>query len=86
LNTQLRKQYEIPEEVKGVLITEVDQNSYAYRMGLRKGAVLMSINRNQIDGIQKFEEITSSLSSMNSVALYVYVPGQGSLMLSYPLQ
>ena len=86
LNTQLRKQYEIPEEVKGVLITEVDQNSYAYRMGLRKGAVLMSINRNQIDGIQKFEEITSSLSSGNSVALYVYVPGQGSLMLSYPLQ
>jgi len=86
LTDNLRKEYKISSNVNGLFINEVSSSSLAYRMGLRRGAVLLSINRQNITSTTEFEDIVSSLKKGQSVALYVYVPGEGSLMLSYPLQ
>lgn len=86
LTEALRREYKIASNVKGVFISDVDTASLAYRMGLRRGAVLLSINRQDISSTADFQEIVSKLKKGQSVALYVYIPGEGSLMLSYPLQ
>ncbi|MFW6222663.1 MAG: PDZ domain-containing protein, partial [Bacteroidota bacterium] len=86
LTDAIRSEYEIASNINGVFISDVDNTSLAYRMGLRRGAVLLSINRKDIFSIQEFEETASKLEKGQSVALYVYIPGEGSLMLSYPLQ
>ncbi|HOO32383.1 MAG TPA: Do family serine endopeptidase [Thermotogota bacterium] len=85
LTSEQKKAYQLPENFKGVLITEVDQKSQAYRMGLRMGAVLQSINRKTVDSTDTFDKLTSGLESGNYVALYVYIEGNGSYMLSYQL-
>ena len=86
LNNSLRNEYKISSNVNGLFISEVSTSSLAYRMGLRRGAVLLSINRQNTTTTNQFEDIVSKLKKGQSVALYVYVPGEGSLMLSYPLQ
>ncbi len=86
LTDNLRKEFKISDNVNGLFINDVEITSLAYRMGLRKGAVLLSINRQNIRSTEEFEETISRLKKGQSVALYVYIPGEGSLMLSYPLQ
>jgi len=86
LTDTLKKQYNISDKINGVFISEVDSASFAYRMGLREGAVLLSINRKNILTVEEFEKTISGLKKGQSVALYVFIPGEGSLMLSYPLQ
>jgi len=48
LTDENRARYGIPEEVKGVLVTNVDPNSTAYEKGLRPGQVIASINREPV--------------------------------------
>jgi S1-C subfamily serine protease len=48
LEGELRAQYEVPEEVEGVLITSVDPDSDSYRAGLREGDVILEINRERV--------------------------------------
>lgn len=86
LTDTLRSEYKIASNVKGVFISDVANSSLAYRMGLRRGAVLLSINRQDISTTADFQETVSKLKKGQSVALYVYIPGEGSLMLSFPLQ
>ncbi len=86
LTESLKKEYNISEKINGVFINEVDSESFAYRMGLRKGAVLLSINRKNIHSVEDFEKTVSGLKKGQSVALYVFIPSEGSLMLSFPLQ
>ena len=86
LTDSLRREYKISDSVDGLFISDVDNASLAYRMGLRRGAVLLSINRQNLQTIEEFEKTTSRLKKGHSVALYVFIPGEGSLMLSFPLQ
>lgn len=85
LTDKKREAYQIPGNFDGVFIARVDEKSFAYRMGLRTGAVLQSINRKTIDSVVGFNDLINELKSGTSVALYVFIPGEGSLMLSYPL-
>jgi len=48
LNPQLRQQFEVPREVQGALVTDVDEDSTAWKAGLRPGDVLVEINRQPV--------------------------------------
>jgi serine protease Do len=48
LNSEFRDQFEITDEVEGVLITSVDPDSDSYRAGLREGDVILEINRERV--------------------------------------
>jgi len=45
LTASTRSELSIPNNVEGLLISEVDADSAAYQLGIRKNAVLISINR-----------------------------------------
>ncbi|MEZ5347160.1 MAG: DegQ family serine endoprotease [Pyrinomonadaceae bacterium] len=51
LTPEIAKRLNIPAEVKGVLVTEVDPNSPAAEEGIRRGDVLIEINRTLVSSL-----------------------------------
>jgi len=86
LTASTRSELSIPNNVEGLLISEVDADSAAYQLGIRKNAVLISINRQTIKTLEAFDQLEKALKKGSSVALYLYIPGQGSVFVSYPIQ
>jgi len=48
LDGKIRQQLEIPREVQGAVVTDLDQSSAAYEAGLREGDVITEINREPV--------------------------------------
>lgn len=48
IDNQARNQLDLPKNVQGAVITDVDQNSAAYEAGLRPGDVIEEINRKPV--------------------------------------
>ena len=86
LTASTRSELSIPNNVEGLLISEVDADSAAYQLGIRKNAVLISINRQTLKTLEAFDQLEKALKKGSSVALYLYIPGQGSVFVSYPIQ
>lgn len=54
LNRSYRARLQIPAEVQGVIVTEVDPNSPAADSGLRQGDVIIAVNRMPTRNIREF--------------------------------
>jgi serine protease Do len=71
LTDDLRSQFNIPAEVKGVVIREVDANSAAADAGLTQGSVIQAVGRREIssvaDAVNALREVRGK-----KVVLYVY--------------
>ncbi len=50
LDSTARRHADIPEDIKGALVTSVDPDSNAAEAGLRSGTVIMEINRQSVRG------------------------------------
>jgi serine protease Do len=48
LNRGIRQQLEIPDEIRGALVTDVDQESNSAESGLQRGDVIVEINRQPV--------------------------------------
>jgi serine protease Do len=58
LNPALRRKFQIGERVsKGVVVTGVEPSSPAARAGLRPGDVVLEVNREKVDGVERFKEL-----------------------------
>ena len=53
LNAQIVKALNLPADVKGVVITSVDPNSDAAEKGIRRGDVIVSVNRQAVGNAQQ---------------------------------
>jgi serine protease Do len=58
LNQQTRQQYNIPKDVKGALITQVDPASASAQAGLQPGQVIESINRHRVTDADQAVQLT----------------------------
>ncbi len=52
LNADARQQLQIPDSVKGAIVTDVDQNSNAADAGLQQNDVIVEINRHAVNNSQ----------------------------------
>jgi serine protease Do len=53
LTAAVRREFGIPDDVNGALVTNVDPESNAFEAGLRQGHVIQSINRKAVDVADK---------------------------------
>lgn len=53
LNQAARRQFNVPDVVEGVLVTEVDPESAAYDKGLRPGSVILEINKRAVRSVSE---------------------------------
>jgi serine protease Do len=71
---------EIPQDVRGVIVSRVDPTGAAYQV-LRRGLVIMEINRRPVRSTDDFRRIVSSARPGDDLAVYYYDPTLGQRFL-----
>ncbi len=78
LTPDMRKKYRIRKSVKGVVITDVQADSPAEKVGLKEGDIIVSINNNAVrSSTEVGEAIRSVAESGNAKALLLVADGNG---------
>ncbi len=62
LTPQLRQQFNLPRTVEGAVVTDLDQDSTAYRSGLREGDVIREINHQPVKDAESAIDAVRDLS------------------------
>ena len=67
LDEQARKQFEVPEKVKGAVVTEVKPESAAAEAGLKAGDVIQEINRKPVKNAEDAVRLTENASDKTTL-------------------
>jgi serine protease Do len=74
MSPELAKKLRIPDKIKGVIVTDIDENSMAAGI-LAQGDVIQEINRNKVADTKTFTAMVSKIKKDESVLLLVYRGG-----------
>ena len=74
LNVAARQQFNIPNNVKGALVTDVDPDSPGAQAGLRPGDVILEVNRRPVKNSEEAVAMTENLKD-ESVLLRIWSRG-----------
>lgn len=68
------RRFSLPEELGGVMIVDVDSAGPARQGRVRRGQVVIEVNRHKVDSAAEFLKITAGLRPGAAVALYLFDP------------
>ncbi|MHA3775520.1 DegQ family serine endoprotease [Verrucomicrobiota bacterium sgz303538] len=71
IEPQIRKELELPENIKGVVITQIDPDSPSATAGLKRGDVIQEINREAVTTAKQAVELSEKLKKEKKVVLRV---------------
>jgi serine protease Do len=74
ITPEIAKQLNVPVRIKGVIITDVDENSPAAGI-LMQGDVIQQVNRKNVTGLKDYQEIASKVGKDEPVLLLIYRQG-----------
>jgi serine protease Do len=77
LTGELRRQLEIPDDIDGVIVTDVAEASPAAQVGIAAGDVIRRVRTN-IDSVDQFDREIGGFSPGDAVPLRVYSRRQGN--------
>ena len=72
---------DVPEPVQGVIVSRVDPSGAAYPAGVRRGFIVMEINRKPIHSVAEYDRIVGAARPGDVLALYCYDPSQAQRTL-----
>jgi serine protease Do len=72
---------EVPGTVSGVVISRVDPTGAAFQSLLRRGFVIMEINKQPVRSVAEYQRIISAARPGDVLAVYVYNPSLGERSL-----
>jgi serine protease Do len=75
INAETRKQFELPDSSKGVVITEIDPDSPSAEAGLKVGDVIHEINREPISSAKEAVDLSEKVKQEKKVLLRVSTKG-----------
>jgi serine protease Do len=78
ITNDIRLRQNIPEDITGLLITRVEQNSDAERKGIRPGDIIQEVNQTSVSSIEKFRSIIKTLNGKKKGVLLL-VNRQGNI-------
>jgi serine protease Do len=70
LTADIRKSLGVPEKVKGVVVTFVEE-----AVGLERGDVIIEVNRTPVPGVKEYDAVVSKIKPEGTVLLLVYRDG-----------
>lgn len=79
ITPDLRQQYEIREDLKGVVVTEVANNSIASERGIRAGDVVVEIDREEVRKPEDVPARVKAAKDQGKKSVLVLVDRQGDL-------
>src|SRR5262245_42819265 len=71
------RRMDIPASVQGVVVTRVDPAGAAFVPGMRRGFVIMEINRQPVRSVADFDRLLAAAHSGDALAFYGYDPSVG---------
>jgi len=84
LTEQLRARAEVPEEVDGLLVVEIEAGSNAAREGLRRGDVILEVNTRTVESLGAYRDALEE-GKDRPILLRVYRPASdGRIFLAIP--
>jgi serine protease Do len=75
LTPALASQYGIDKKMTGVVVTAIDQNSNAYRQGLRQGDLIEEVDQEQVETSQKFDSLVGKKKAGDTILLRIFRQG-----------
>ncbi len=75
IDAEARKRFDLPESVKGVVITEIDPESPSAEVGIKVGDVIHEANREAITNSKQAVEVSEKLKKEKKVLLRVSTKG-----------
>jgi len=78
LSHELRKQFSLPEAAKGVVITDVPQNSAAAAQALRPGDLVIAVGHEQVSAPEEVQQRVAAAKKNGRKNLLVRVEREGS--------
>jgi serine protease Do len=83
ITAETMQRFGFEEEVDGVLITDVDQSSEAYREArIRRGLVITEIDRKPVRSLDEFEEVYDAIESGSTFIVRLMDPSQGGTVVT----
>ena len=74
ISADIAKKLKVPERVKGVIVTDIDEGSMAAGV-LAQGDVIQEINRKKVADVKGYREIVSKIKKDESVLLLIFRGG-----------
>ena len=84
ITPELARRFNLEDtDAKGVLITDVDPNSAAYReANLRRGLIITEVDRKPVRSVEKFEEVYNAIKPGATFLLRLYDPQSGGTLIT----
>jgi serine protease Do len=87
LTPELRKQFSLPEAAKGVVITEVLQNSPGAAQGLRPGDLVVAVGHEAVGGLEELQQKIAAAKKNGRKNVLVRVEREGNTrFVALPLE
>ena len=74
LSPQITRQLELPADTSGVVVTDVDQNGAAAKIGIVRGDVILTINRQAVSSL---EDVQAALDKSGDRAILLLIARKG---------
>ena len=71
LTAGARRQYDLPADLEGVVITDVAVRGEAYDKGLRPGMIVSEVNRRPVASVREFRTAVDAVEPGGLLTLYV---------------
>jgi len=78
LTADLRQQYRISDDVKGVVVTGIESGGIAGEQGLREGDVIVSVDQQQVDSPEDVEKLAKAAKDQKKDAVLLLVNRGGN--------
>jgi serine protease Do len=79
----MRQQFRLPQDVQGVIITDLDADSPAAQAGLEQGDIIVQVNHKKVNSVQQFNNAVNQGDGSGSTLLLVR-RGEGSEFVVVP--
>jgi serine protease Do len=74
LDLPFLRRLELPGGIRGVVVTRIDPAGAAFGTELRRGQIIIEINRQPIAATQDFNRVVGAMRPGDAMAVYVYDP------------
>jgi serine protease Do len=81
LDREFLARLEVPDSVQGVMVSRVDPTGAAFSASIRRGFVIMEINRRAVRSLTDYQRLIGDAKPGDVLALYCYDPTLGQRTL-----
>ncbi|MBI5849068.1 MAG: DegQ family serine endoprotease [Nitrospirae bacterium] len=74
MNPELAKKLKVPDKIKGVIISDVEENSVAAG-ALIQGDVIQEVNRKRVPDVKSYKDVVAKIKKEESVLLLIFRGG-----------